>query len=85
VEEDKITETCTTRVGGGRKLEIPTFDGADTNGWLVRMDRFFRVSDILVGEKLDYMVIGLMGEALCLSGGRLSRHFTLGSVLIWTC
>ena len=52
------------RGDGGRKLEVPTFDGADTNGWLVRMDHFFRVSDIPVGEKLDYAVLGLMGEAL---------------------
>jgi len=28
------------------------------------MDRFFRVSNIPVGEKLDYAVLGLMGEAL---------------------
>jgi len=48
----------------GRKLEVPTFDGVYPNGWLVRMDRFFWVSNILVGEKLDYAVLGLMGEAL---------------------
>ena len=52
------------RDDGGRKLEVPTFNGADTNGWLVRMDRFFRVSNIPVGEKLDYTVLGLMGKAL---------------------
>jgi len=28
------------------------------------IDRFFRVSKISVGEKLDYAVLGLMGEAL---------------------
>jgi len=48
----------------GRKLEVPTFDGADTNKWLVRVGRFFQVSDILVGKKLDYVVLRLMGEAL---------------------
>jgi len=55
--------TC-YRGDGGCKSEVPTFDGADLNGWLVRMDRFFRVSNIPVGEKLDYAVLGLMGEAL---------------------
>jgi len=30
----------------------------------VRMDHFFQVSNILVGEKLDYAVLGLMVEAL---------------------
>jgi len=49
------------RGDGGCKLEVPTFDGADTNEWLVRIDRFFLVSNIPVGEKLDYAVLGLMG------------------------
>jgi len=30
------------RGDGGRKLEVLTFDGVDTNGCLARMDRFFR-------------------------------------------
>jgi len=52
------------RGNGGRKLEVLTFDGAYLNGWLVRIDRFFWVSDIPMGEKLHYAVLGLMGEAL---------------------
>jgi len=51
------------RGNGRHKLEVPTFDGVDPNGWLVRMDCFFRVSNIPVGEKLNYAVLGLMGEA----------------------
>jgi len=75
-EEDIVSQIMDPSRGGqnhenqryrgdrGCKLEDPTFDGADTNECLVRMDCFFRVSDILVGEKLDYAVLGLIGEAL---------------------
>ena len=70
----------------GHKLRVPTFDGVDTNGWLVRMDRFFQVSNIPVREKLNYAVLGLMGRILRgSSSGRLSRHFTLGSNSSKTC
>jgi len=47
-----------------RSIEIPPFDGTDVRGWLVRIDRYFRVSSIPVGEKLEYAVLALHGEAL---------------------
>jgi len=47
-----------------RRIEIPPFDGTDTSGWLVRIDWYFRVSSIPVGEKLEYVVLALHGEAL---------------------
>jgi len=73
-EEDTVSQIADLDEGGQnrenlhyrvdeRKLEVITFNGADPNGWLVRTDRFFRVSNIPVGEKLDYAVLGLMGKA----------------------
>jgi len=47
-----------------RRVEIPPFDGSDASGWLVRIDRYFRVSGIPVSEKLEYAVLALHGEAL---------------------
>lgn len=47
-----------------RRVDIPSFDSSDASGWLVRMDRYFRISRIQVEEKLEYAVLALHGEAL---------------------
>jgi len=47
-----------------RRLEGPPFDGSDASGWLVRIDRFFRISGIPVSKKLEYVVLAFHGEAL---------------------
>jgi len=49
---------------GNRKIEITPFDRIDASCWLVRVDRFFRISGIQVGEKLEHAVLALHGEAL---------------------
>ncbi|XLS59131.1 hypothetical protein HN51_008886 [Arachis hypogaea] len=52
------------RGDGNRSVDIPSFDGSDPSGWLVQMDRYFRISEIPVGDKLEYAVLALHGEAL---------------------
>ena len=47
-----------------RRVKILSFDGSDASGWLVRMDRYFRILGIPVGEKMDYAVLALHSEAL---------------------
>ncbi|GAU29071.1 hypothetical protein TSUD_278270 [Trifolium subterraneum] len=50
--------------GGRRKLEIPIFKGDDAFGWLVRIERYFRLNEVRVHEKLDAAVIALEDKAL---------------------
>lgn len=50
--------------GGRRKLEIPVFKGDDAHGWLVRVERYFRVNQVREAEKLDAVVIALEERAL---------------------
>jgi len=57
-------EHAPNRVDSNRRVEIPPFDCSDASGWLVWIDRFFRISGIPVGEKLEYVVLALHGKAL---------------------
>jgi hypothetical protein len=50
--------------GNRRKLEIPIFKGDDAYGWLVRIERYFRLNGVRVHEKLDAAVIALEEKAL---------------------
>ncbi|MCI08211.1 hypothetical protein A2U01_0029286, partial [Trifolium medium] len=50
--------------GNRRKLEIPIFKGDDAFGWLVRIERYFRLNGVRVHEKLDAAVIALEEKAL---------------------
>jgi hypothetical protein len=45
-------------------LEIPIFKGDDAYGWLVRIERYFRLNGVRVHEKLDAAVIALEDKAL---------------------
>jgi hypothetical protein len=45
-------------------LEIPIFKGDDAYGWLVRIERYFRLNGVRVHEKLDAAVIALEEKAL---------------------
>ncbi|KAK2362488.1 hypothetical protein QL285_087548 [Trifolium repens] len=46
------------------KLEIPIFKGDDAYGWLVHIERYFRLNEVRVHEKLDAAVIALEDKAL---------------------
>ncbi|CAJ2638342.1 unnamed protein product [Trifolium pratense] len=50
--------------GHRRKLEIPIFKGDDAYGWLVRIERYFRLNEVRVRDKLDAAVIALEDKAL---------------------
>ncbi|XP_072059552.1 uncharacterized protein [Arachis hypogaea] len=47
-----------------RKLDLPVFSGEDPNGWLVRMERYFRVIGVVLAQRLDFATMALEGEAL---------------------
>ncbi|XP_045799541.1 uncharacterized protein LOC123893785 [Trifolium pratense] len=50
--------------GHRRKLEIPIFKGDDAYGWLVRIERYFRLNEVRVRDKLDAAVIALEDKAI---------------------
>lgn len=43
----------------GRKLKIPIFQGVDAYGWIMRAERYFKLSLVEDDEKLDAEVIAL--------------------------
>lgn len=47
-----------------RKLEILVFNGDEVHGWLVQVDRYFRVNEVKEREKMDAMVVALEDRAL---------------------
>ncbi|KAJ9562283.1 hypothetical protein OSB04_007443 [Centaurea solstitialis] len=48
----------------GRKLEIPTFDGTDPDGWILRAERYFSLNRLSQAEKIDVSFIAFEGAAL---------------------
>ncbi|PNX55911.1 hypothetical protein L195_g049544, partial [Trifolium pratense] len=48
----------------GRRLDIPIFKGEDAYGWLVRVERYFRLAEIRVQDKVDTVVLALEEKAL---------------------
>lgn len=51
-------------MGSRRKLEIPIFKGEDTYGWLVRVERYFRLNGVRMRDKLDAVVLDMEDKAL---------------------
>lgn len=47
-----------------KRLELPMFSGEDPLGWVFRVERFFRMSNISAEEKLDAATVALEGKAL---------------------
>lgn len=47
-----------------RRLELPMFDGENPEGWILKVERYFHVNQILETEKLEAV-------AKCLEGGAL--------------
>ena len=52
------------RVEVSRKMDLPIFSGADAYGWLVRVERYFRVAQIGPRDRLDLALVAMEGEAL---------------------
>ncbi|RYR73549.1 hypothetical protein Ahy_A02g007936 [Arachis hypogaea] len=57
-------ETEQRRFEPTRKLDIPIFSGDDANGWLVKMERYFRVAQVALAERMNFVTLALEGEAL---------------------
>ncbi|CAH9075070.1 unnamed protein product, partial [Cuscuta epithymum] len=47
-----------------RKIELPLFNGADAGGWLMRMNRYFRLNRTEEEEKIDVAVLAMEDQAL---------------------
>ncbi|KAL1350524.1 hypothetical protein AAHE18_06G030600 [Arachis hypogaea] len=63
IEKSKSTERV-RRKEENRRVELPMFDGDDVCGWLVQIERYFRLTHITSREKLDYVMLAFHGEAL---------------------
>ncbi|GAU47870.1 hypothetical protein TSUD_404410 [Trifolium subterraneum] len=50
--------------GSRRRLEIPIFKGEDAYGWLVRVERYFRLNEVRVQDKVDAVVLAMEEKAL---------------------
>ncbi|GAU48626.1 hypothetical protein TSUD_405850 [Trifolium subterraneum] len=50
--------------GSRRRLEIPIFKGEDAYGWLVRVERYFRLNGVRVQDKVDAVVLAMEEKAL---------------------
>ncbi|GAU13154.1 hypothetical protein TSUD_112140, partial [Trifolium subterraneum] len=50
--------------GGRRRIEIPVFKGEDAYGWLVRVERYFRICEVRTRDKLDAVVLAMEDRAL---------------------
>ncbi|KAJ9561372.1 hypothetical protein OSB04_006532 [Centaurea solstitialis] len=48
----------------GRKLEIPSFDGTDPDGWILRAERYFTLNKLNQEERIDISFIAFEGDAL---------------------
>ncbi|CAH9107328.1 unnamed protein product [Cuscuta epithymum] len=48
----------------GRKIELPLFNGEDAAGWLVRMNRYFRLNRTEEEDKIDVAVVAMEDQAL---------------------
>ena len=48
----------------GRRLDLPIFSGEDAYGWVVRVERYFRINGVEDDEKLEFALVAMEGEAL---------------------
>lgn len=49
---------------GGRQLEIPVFNGDEVYGWIVNIERYFKMNAVREEERLDAVVLALEDLAL---------------------
>lgn len=47
-----------------RKVDMPTFDGKDPDGWILQAERYFAIYQLLNEEKIEAAVLSLKGDAL---------------------
>lgn len=49
---------------GGRRLEMPMFNGEDPDGWIFRAERYFNMNRLGNWERVEAAVVCFEGEAL---------------------
>lgn len=47
-----------------KRLDLPTFDGSNPDGWVLRAERYFDFYRLDEKEKLEAAVVALDGDAL---------------------
>lgn len=47
-----------------RKLDMPVFDGSDSDGWIMRVERYFGFYRLSEDEMLEAVVVAMEGDAL---------------------
>lgn len=47
-----------------RKLDLPTFDGTNPDGWILRAERYFKFHHLDEEDKVEAAVVALEGDAL---------------------
>ena len=47
-----------------RKLEMPLFDGLNSDGWIMKAERYFSVNRLSNEEKLEAAILAFEGDAL---------------------
>jgi len=60
MSSSSLSLSCdSSRDFGGRKLQIPIFQGNNAYGWIFRAERYFKLNLEVKEEKLDVVVITL--------------------------
>lgn len=49
---------------GFRRLELPTFNGFDPDGWVYRAERYFQINRMSEEEKMEAIALSMEGKAL---------------------
>ena len=57
-------ESHTRRLETRRRLEIPLHSGEDAFGWLLRVERYFKINGVPDADKLEMALVAMEGAAL---------------------
>ncbi|CAH9066959.1 unnamed protein product [Cuscuta europaea] len=48
----------------GTKVDLPLFDGEDAYGWLIRVERYFKLNQVSDNDKVEVVLIAMADKAL---------------------
>ena len=48
----------------GRKIDLSVFSSEDAYGWLVQVERYFRIHGVEDYDKLKMVLVGMEGDTL---------------------
>lgn len=63
-EDDSLRGGRTTVKWRHKRLDLPTFDGTNPDGWILRAEHFFAFYRLEAAEKLEAAVVAFDGDAL---------------------